>query len=226
MTASGERGAVRRGRTRPTRAETRTRILAAALQVFGERGIAASTVSDVAAAAGLTKGAVYSSFASKDDLVLAMMEEHAMQRLSAALAGFAEADDPRAAISRVGSVLIDAIRSDAVWHRLLAEYFALTHHDPRIRLALRNRRREARDAVARALTRLSDNLGVALPLPADQLSVVLFAISNGLGIEAGIDSEAVPDELFSGVLALIARDFLAAAEQRWPASRSAPGAGQ
>jgi AcrR family transcriptional regulator len=213
MSAGSQRAATARTRTRPTRAETRARILAAALEVFGDRGIAASTVSDVAAAAGMTKGAVYSSFASKDELVLAMMEEHAMQRLSAALAGFAEAADLPAAISRVGSVLVDAIRSDAVWHRLLAEYFALAQHDPTTRLALRNRRREARDTVTRALTQLSENLGVALPLPADQLAVVLFAISNGLGIEAGIDPDAVPDELFGSVLALIGRDFLAAAEQ-------------
>lgn len=222
MSAGSRRAATARSRTRPTRAETRARVLAAALEVFGERGIAGSTVSDVAAAAGMTKGAVYSSFASKDELVLAIMEEHAMQRLGAALAGFAGAADPQAAINRVGSVLVDAIRSDAVWHRLLAEYFALAHHDPGTRLALRNRRRESRDAVARALTRLSENLGVALPLPADQFAVVLFAISNGLGIEAGIDPGAVPDELFSSVLAIIGRDFLAAAEQRWAASQSAP----
>lgn len=213
-----------RTRTRPTRAQTRERILAAAVEVFGERGIAASTVSDVAAAAGMTKGAVYSSFASKDELVLSIMEEHAMQRLTAALAGFAEADDPYAAISKVGTVLIDAIRSDAVWHRLLAEYFALTYHDPQTRLALRDRRREAREAVTRALTRISDNLGIPLPLPAEQFAVVFFAISNGLGIEAGIDPDAVPDELLGSVLALIARDFLAAAQQRAAAER--PGATQ
>ncbi|HEY2442249.1 MAG TPA: TetR/AcrR family transcriptional regulator [Streptosporangiaceae bacterium] len=209
-------------RTRPTRAETRARVLAAALEVFGQRGIAASTVSDVAAAAGMTKGAVYSSFASKDELVLAIMEEHAMQRLTAALAGFAETDDPQAAIGRVGTVLVEAIRSDAVWHRLLAEYFALAHHDPDTRLALRNRRREARDAVSRALSGLSEGLGVPLPLPADQLAVVLFAISNGLGIEAGIDPDAVPDELLGRVLALIARDFLAATAQRRAAPQPDP----
>jgi AcrR family transcriptional regulator len=225
MSAGSQPAAAARSRTRPTRAQTRERVLAAALEVFGDRGIARSTVNDVAAAAGMTKGAVYSSFASKDDLVLAMMEEHAMQRLSAALAGFAEADDPYAAISRVGTVLVDAIRSDAVWHRLLAEYFALTHHDPDTRLALRNRRRESREAVARALTRLSESLGVPLPLPAGQLAVVLFAVSNGLGIEAGIDSEAVPDELFGSVLALIARDFLAAAQQRRAAARPVPPQG-
>ena len=69
-------------------------------------------------------------------------------------------------------------------------------------------------AVARALTRLADTLGVGLALPADELAVVLFAISNGLGVEAGIDPDAVPDELFGSVLTLISRDFLAAAAAR------------
>ncbi|MGH3712756.1 MAG: TetR/AcrR family transcriptional regulator [Micromonosporaceae bacterium] len=200
-------------RTRPTRAQTRARILDAAVEVFGERGIAASSVSDVAAAAGLTKGAVYSSFASKDKLVLAIMEEHAMQRLTAALASFAEAG-PQNALDRVGTVLVEAIRSDAVWHRLLAEYFALSYHDVRTRLALRDRRREARAAVARAVTRISDESGVALPMPADRLAVVFFAISNGLGVEAGIDPEAVPDDLLGHVLSLIFRDFVTGLRQR------------
>jgi AcrR family transcriptional regulator len=191
-------------------------VLSAAVEVFGARGIAASTVSDVAAAAGMTKGAVYSSFASKDELVLAIMEEHAMQRLTAALAGFEEAEDPLAAVDRVGAVLIKAIRSDAVWHRLLAEYFALTYHDPETRRALRDRRREARAAVARALTRLAKTVEAPLPLPADQLALVFFALSNGLGIEAGIDPDAVPEDLLGAVLALITRDFLAAIAGRRP----------
>jgi hypothetical protein len=114
----------------------------------------------------------------------------------------------------VGSVLIDAIRSDAVWHRLLAEYFALTYHDPHTRLALRDRRREARAAVARALSRLAATVGVPLPLPAEHLALVFFALSNGLGIETGIDPDAVPDDLLGAVLALITRDFLTAIEAK------------
>jgi AcrR family transcriptional regulator len=195
-------------RVRPTRAETRERILAAALQVFGERGIAATSVNEVARAAGLTKGAVYSSFASKDELVLAIMEQHAMERLTDALASFAAADNVQDALGRVGTVLVAAIRSDAVWHRLLSEYFALSYHDPDTRLALRERRRKARAAVTRALEQVSDSVGAPLPLPADQFAVVLFALSNGLGIEAGIDPDAVPDDLLARVLALISRDFL------------------
>ncbi len=48
--------------------DTKQRILDAALTVFGEKGFRRATVDDVAAAAGVTKGAVYYYFHDKDDL--------------------------------------------------------------------------------------------------------------------------------------------------------------
>lgn len=195
-------------RTRPTREQTRARILDAALQAFGERGIAATSVSEVAAAAGMTKGAVYSSFAGKDELVLAMMEQHVHQRLTNALVSFQSADDPATAITEIGRVLIEAIRADAVWHRLLGEYFAMAQHDPALRDALRERRREARGAIARALDGAVTQVGVSLPMPVDDLAVVLIALSNGMGVEAGIDPEAVSDDLIGRVLTLLMRDTI------------------
>jgi AcrR family transcriptional regulator len=189
-------------------------VLDAALQIFGERGIAATSVSEVAAAAGMTKGAVYSSFASKDELVLAIMEQHVHQRLSNALTSFEAAEDPATAITEIGRVMIEAIRADAVWHRLLGEYFALAQHDAALRDALRERRREARAAIARALDQAMVQAGVTLPMAVDDLALVLIALSNGMGVEAGIDPEAVSDDLIGRVLVLLMRDTIEQLERR------------
>ena len=196
-------------RTRPRRSDTRRRVLDAAFAVFSERGIAASTLTEVAAAAGLTKGAVYSSFASKDELVLTLMEEHAVHRLEASLARFAEGANGDEALANVAAVLMYEMRADAVWHRLLAEFFAMAHHDAQRQDALRRRRRAVRQAITRALDRLADGLDIRFPLPAGELAVVLLALSNGLAVEAEIDDEAVPDGLLGRVLALIAGDAVA-----------------
>ncbi len=51
--------------------ETRSRILAAALHVFRERGFDAATMREVAAKAGVAVGAAYYYFDSKDALVMA-----------------------------------------------------------------------------------------------------------------------------------------------------------
>ena len=196
-------------RTRPRRSDTRRRILDAAFTVFSERGIAASTLTEVAAAAGLTKGAVYSSFASKDELVLTLMEEHAVHRLEMSLARFAEGADGDEALANVAAVLMYEMRADAVWHRLLAEFFAMAHHDAQRQDALRQRRRQVRQAITRALEQLAAGLDIRFPLPAGELAVVLLALSNGLAVEAEIDEEAVPDGLLARVLTLIAGDAVA-----------------
>src|SRR4029434_11242634 len=65
-----------RERVRPTRDATRERLFEAAAQVFAERGIGAASIEAIAAAAGFTRGAVYSNFASKDELIIAMLEDH------------------------------------------------------------------------------------------------------------------------------------------------------
>lgn len=195
-------------RTRPLRTETRRRVLDAAFAVFADQGIAATSLNEVAAAAGLTKGAVYSNFASKDDLVLALMEEHAAARLTASLAQLDEPGEGRTALLAVAAVLVTAMRSDAAWHRLLAEYFAMAHRDPRRRDALRRRRREIRDTVSRALDRVAAGLQFDLPMPANDLATVVLALSNGLAVETAIDPDGVPDDLLGRVLTLIAGDAM------------------
>ncbi|WP_454853001.1 TetR family transcriptional regulator [Rhizobium binxianense] len=59
-------------RTKAEAEETRQAIIAAAERVFFEKGVSNSTMDDVAAAAGVTRGAIYWHFTSKTDLFLAL----------------------------------------------------------------------------------------------------------------------------------------------------------
>jgi AcrR family transcriptional regulator len=59
-----------------TNADTRTRVLDAAIRIFAKHGYAGATLDQVAAEAGLTKGAVYWHFSSKTDLYLAICERN------------------------------------------------------------------------------------------------------------------------------------------------------
>jgi AcrR family transcriptional regulator len=56
------------------RQQTREYLLQAAAQVFAERGFHGTSLDEVAAVAGFTKGAVYSNFKNKEDLFLALLE--------------------------------------------------------------------------------------------------------------------------------------------------------
>jgi AcrR family transcriptional regulator len=65
-----------------TAAETRDRLLLAAADVFAERGYDGTRVADIAAAAGVSNGALYSHFASKAELLVAALRTHGRRVLA------------------------------------------------------------------------------------------------------------------------------------------------
>jgi AcrR family transcriptional regulator len=65
------------------RERNRLKLLEAAEKVFAERGVQGASLDEVAAEAGLTKGAVYSNFDGKEDLLLAVMRHRLGQEAAA-----------------------------------------------------------------------------------------------------------------------------------------------
>src|SRR6478736_3010334 len=63
-------------RISPRRQANRDRLLGAASEVFAERGFHAAAVEDICERAGFTRGAFYSNFSSKDDLVVELSRPH------------------------------------------------------------------------------------------------------------------------------------------------------
>ena len=72
------------------RAQTRERLMAAAASVFAERGIIGASVEEICEAAGFTRGAFYSNFADKDELVLALIQQSIGAQFAAAEQAIAE----------------------------------------------------------------------------------------------------------------------------------------
>jgi AcrR family transcriptional regulator len=67
-------------------AQTRERLLQAAADVFAERGYDGTRVADIAAAAGVSNGALYAHFGSKADLLVASLQTHGRRMLAEMLA--------------------------------------------------------------------------------------------------------------------------------------------
>lgn len=83
------------GIRRQRQQHTRERLLAAAERVFARHGFSGASVPQIAEAAGVSTGAIYSNFSGKEDLFLAMIgrvaEDGARQRAAAV----AESDGDR-----------------------------------------------------------------------------------------------------------------------------------
>ena len=62
---------------------TRASLLKSGLELFGNRGYHATSVGDIAEAAGTTKGAFYHHFKSKEELLLVIHDEYVAHQLAA-----------------------------------------------------------------------------------------------------------------------------------------------
>jgi AcrR family transcriptional regulator len=113
---------------------TRQHLLDAAGIVFARNGFHGSTLDEVAATAGFTKGAVYSNFASKDELFLALMDDEVSRRVDVVEAALRETGDLQGALAAVGAELS---RREAAWQLLYLEFWQRAVREPASRRSWR-----------------------------------------------------------------------------------------
>ncbi|TXK42432.1 TetR family transcriptional regulator [Nonomuraea sp. C10] len=158
-----------------TAAETRERLLRAAAEVFAERGYDGTRVADIAAAAGVSNGALYAHFGSKAELLVAALRAHASRMLADLLA-----DDP----DRSATELLLAIgrrlprRRDAPGY-LLVEALVAARRDPDVATPTRDYVGERADWIA-GLVRVAQGDGELDPaLSPEALAHFCFLLAIG-----------------------------------------------
>ncbi len=187
---------------RATKERTRERLLDAAAAVFARRGIEAASLDEVAEAAGYTKGAIYSNFASKTDLVLALLERRIGQQAEAAdaaLEGMSleqglQALDEQAA--RSGGI-------DRDWIVLVVEFWLRAMRDEQARSAMAAQYERARTLTASMLARKYAEAGEAPPLPPRELAIVIESLGIGVTLQALLDPETISVGLQAKAVSLL-----------------------
>ena len=187
---------------RPRRGEVRERLLATALTVFTERGYDGSTLDQVAAAAGFSKGAVYSNFASKDELFLALMDRQVEDYVARIRDVLLETGDDSSG-RLTGDALTVMLSQDRDWQLLFLDYVGRAARDPRMREHLAAHRARVRELVAESVQNVLGDERNGLDAPS--IAVTLLALSNGLAIERFIDPDAVSDSLLGDILNTLQR---------------------
>jgi TetR/AcrR family acrAB operon transcriptional repressor len=102
-------------RTKQESERTRQGILAAARRVFARQGVTRTTLEEIAAAAGVTRGAIYWHFADKTELFFAMREQVAVPMIDQIDLALLPADgsDPLAGVERFLRGILESLESDA-----------------------------------------------------------------------------------------------------------------
>ncbi len=206
-TAPGPRARPPARTRRPGRAEVRRRLLDAALEVFAERGFASANLDQVAEAAGLTKGAIYSNFDSKDDLFFAMMEHQAMRRVDLVRAALeAGSRSPREpTLHDIGRLLTGAFTEQREWQLVFLDFWRRAVLDEGVRAQFVAHRRALRAAIAERVEQATGRYPGRGGLSVDDAVTVLLALSNGLAIEQYTDPDVVSEDLFGRVLVQLSR---------------------
>lgn len=186
-----------------TTARNRELLLDAAARAISKAGIAGASLEQIAADAGLTKGAVYSQFDSKEDLLLALLDRR-FELGHGSLQEFFAADAP------VGDVIAGLDRwhrgvegEGRLWATLELELGLAAARQPRLRRKLRDRQEASRKLLADMVEKIASEHGLSLPLPAQDFAVVLQALSDGLLVHWMNDPKAIPDDLLGRFVASI-----------------------
>jgi AcrR family transcriptional regulator len=188
------------------RAETRARLLQAAARVYARSGFNGATLDEVAAEAGFTKGAVYDHFGSKENLLLALMEEHLAGQVADQVALF---DRERNTWERpvAGSDhWMQRLEEDPEPFRLFIELWLYARGDERLRRRLAAGLDTLRETFARFGAASASDAGIEPPPHAtEQVANVMMALGLGLPMLRQIDPEAVPASLLGAVLSVLIR---------------------
>ena len=206
---------------RLTRAEIRRRnreaLLDAAAQVFAERGFRVATVDDVAAAAGLTKGAVYSHFANKHELFAAAIERRYAERHQAFMAIMAEPSEElggRAATA--ATEFARSVTADADWALLFVEAWAEMMRDDDFGAEVRRLAADFRAALSRFIDDQLALTGRSLPGGSEPVAEMIIASTHGFGIAHRLDPEHATADRFAGFMRLVTSGLVARTTAREP----------
>ena len=184
-----------RVRTRPTRDDTCEKLFEAAARVFEEQGIGGASIEAIAAAAGFSRGAFYSNFKSKDELIIAMMEDHVAQSIRRNLDLLARHKNLADFIDALKTM--DRSRQDPLGRSPLLhmEMILFVARAEKRRPELAERLRARRKLIADIVETTAQNSGKNAVNPTWTGAVVL-ALEDGFRLHRLIDPETTPADSF------------------------------
>jgi AcrR family transcriptional regulator len=172
--------------------DSRRQVLDAAITTLAARGLAATSIQDIADAAGLSKGAVHYHFESKDELLERVLDRCCEGIEARVLAVFEEPGTP---LDRVRRAIFEmwAVRRDGIPEmRVLSELHTLSRQNDAIRSSLALALRKAREQIIEiGLSRLIE-MGLRPRVPLAIVPRLILATLDGLSLQHSV--EPIPPE--------------------------------
>lgn len=188
---------------------SRQQVLDAAIRALADQGYARTSIGDIAAAAGMSKGAVHYHFDSKDDLIAQVLVRCAEVMRERVRAAWDAPGEPQEKVSRALREMRAARAQTSPELRVLADLMAQGIYDPDLRQALSAMFEANREEVRVHLERSFRDLGIAPRVPVHVMPRLVIGILDGLALHdffdpmSGEDEEVVQAALEAIALSLI-----------------------
>ena len=180
-------------------AETRARLLDAAEQVFLRSGLQGSSVEEIAAEAGFTRGAFYSNFKSKEELFVELLQDRVYRQYAAiAVEAQAQPGSPRERL-RWGIERLKAPyeKEDGRWlFRLWLECLTLATRDEEFRRLAATFWSGNRELLTEQTKEVFKEVGRQPPVPPKQIATAMIALDIGLAVQHVVDPEEVSLDIY------------------------------
>lgn len=182
------------GKVPRRRSVTREQLLISAEACFLDRGFQGSSVEWLAAEAGYTPGAIYSSFGDKAGLFLAVLERRAEAQLEQWRKAAASPD----AEYEVSKMLEQQLTDDEWmrWSSAYYEFYAFAVREPEVMSAFKALFQYSGKGVGAAL----ETLAARSSIPAEDFIQLVRAATNGLSLIALLDDRTDVSNLMATLL--------------------------
>ncbi|SMF60782.1 transcriptional regulator, TetR family [Trinickia caryophylli] len=183
-----------------SRDQTRERLIEAARITFLEKGYATTSVEDIASAAGYTRGAFYSNFEGKPELLIEVLRrDH--DRMQADFQAIMDDGGTRTEMEARALAHYSQLFRDDACFPLWAEAKLLAGRDAQFQESFNAFRREKLKWIAAHIEAFFALTGAPLSMPADVLALGLVSLCDGVQSFRMSDPQQVTDDLAESVLA-------------------------
>lgn len=188
---------------------TVTALLDAAEELFAARGFGATSIPDICTAAGLTKGALYSNFPSKEALFLALFDrftDRLIERITAAIA-------PASSLEEALHQVRDVVSGEQArrWYLISMEFSLHAIRHPAIAATLVAHETRTQQQFATMLSAVLASAGRQATIPLTDLARMVIAVAEGSDtqtlVELAAHGKAIEPRVHSLALPVLIKSF-------------------
>jgi AcrR family transcriptional regulator len=178
------------------RERTRGELIETARSLFLARGFHGASLDEIAEAAGYSKGAVYSNFAGKAELFLAVLDAHLERRAASYAQIVLDDTDLEESYRAVARFRLEAEEDEPEWEPLMLEFWAYARREDLMAVIAEQRERFL-DVIIGLIDQLAAKHGVTYTIPLREVARGSGALMRGMVLERMLDPTATSLDVFA-----------------------------